>query len=845
MRRQQLRLRGVHLAGLLTACRAASPAPSLDRQVILERQSWWDNQDWSWYQRQIPFFESPDPEIDATYYYRWELLTKHLTYGAPETGYTFTEFIDRPFWSGAYGAISCPLGHQLYEARWLRDRRIAEDFARYWFEAPGAQPRSYSNWYGDAVWATYLVTGDSVFLRSVLPHMVAQYQGWLAERWDPEHRMFRWDGMHDGMETNINSRQTADSFAGAVGYRPTLNSYLFADARAIAKAAALIGDTSQSRQYAERAADLKARVQGELWDPDRELFLHQFATDEPGGIRAKSRTYQTGRFAGNPHGRELIGYVPWQFSLPDSGYEAAWRFVQDTGYFAAPFGPTTVERNDPLFQVSKVCCVWSGNAWPYATTQTLVAMANLLNEYHQTVVTRRDYYQLLRRYTLDQRKEGRPYIAEAADPVTGSWEGHDTYYHSEHYFHSGYVDLVISGLVGLRPRADDSLEVNPLTPEEWDWFALDNVAYHGRQVSIFWDRDGSRYHHGAGLSIYVDGRRVGHAPGATRLLVDIGPSPTLPAVDWPINFAVNNGRGAFPAVTASFSAPATPPHYLNDGQVWYHQSPPNRWTAAGSGTAEDWVVVDFGIGRRIEWVTLYFLDDGEGIKPPARFALQRWRDGRWEEIAGQRRVPETPVGRRATTIAIDPIETERLRVVLTHQPGASSGLAEIEAWAHGSPPFPEAIARSGNLAINPTGLGYPKVTASFAAPGDPPEQAIDGRIAYTRYSRNRWSARGTPNRSDWLAVDFGAIRRVDRVEVHLVADGGGLAAPLGITVEYWGGGQWRPATVRSRLPERPEGSAVNTIVVEPVESSRVRVVFEHARPGVTAVSELLLWENRQ
>ncbi len=59
-------------------------------------------------------------DITTTYYYRWELLTKHLTYGSPQSGYLFTKFIDRPFWSGAYGAISCPAGHQLYEARWLR-----------------------------------------------------------------------------------------------------------------------------------------------------------------------------------------------------------------------------------------------------------------------------------------------------------------------------------------------------------------------------------------------------------------------------------------------------------------------------------------------------------------------------------------------------------------------------------------------------------------------------------------------------------------------------------------------------------------------------------------------------
>ena len=155
-------------------------APILDKRAVLARQTWWQNRDWDWYETNVPFFESPDPEIDATYYYRWELATRHLTYGSPETGYTVTEFLDRPFWSGAYGAISCPLGHQLYELRWLKDARVVDDFARYWLDAPGAQPRSYSNWYGAAVWGAFQVSGDTAYLRRMLPHMKAQYAGWMA-----------------------------------------------------------------------------------------------------------------------------------------------------------------------------------------------------------------------------------------------------------------------------------------------------------------------------------------------------------------------------------------------------------------------------------------------------------------------------------------------------------------------------------------------------------------------------------------------------------------------------------------------------------------------------------------
>src|SRR3712207_8820906 len=39
---------------------------------------------------------------------------------------------------------------------------------------------------------------------------------------------------------------------------------------------------------------------------------------------------------------------------------------------------------------------------------------------------------------------------------------------------------------------------------EWPYWALDGVSYHGYAVSILWDRDGSRYGRGRGLTVIVD-----------------------------------------------------------------------------------------------------------------------------------------------------------------------------------------------------------------------------------------------------------------------------------------------------------------------------------------------------
>jgi hypothetical protein len=658
-------------------------AQILDKQQLLERQTFWDNRDWSWYKENIPFFDCPDADLNTTYYYRWEVVTKHLTYGSPSSGYCFTEFIDRPFWSGAYGSISCPAGHQLYEVRWLKDPRFARDYGRYWLRTPGAQPRRYSTWLADALWAVHQVHPDEAGLKGLFPDLVANYEGWEKGRFVHEIGLFWQTGHDDGMEYNINSRQTKDLLRGAPAYRPTLNSYLWADALAIARVADLAGDRQTAARFRARAAGIKENLK-KLWDPKRAFYFPMEKQDEEKDgnvVKALSLTYQTGKYAGNPHGRELIGYVPWQFNLPEPGKESAWKFLMDRDYFFADYGPTTVERRDPLFYLTKTCCYWSGQSWPYATTQTLKALANLLQNYRQEHVTTEDYYKLFRVYARTHRKAGTPYIAEAAHPDTGSWDGHDSFNHSEHYFHSGYVDLIITGLVGLRPRDDDVLEVQSLAPAAWDYFALDDIAYRGQRVSIVWDKEGTRYGLGKGLHLLVNGKKLATAPHLERLTATLpkaSPQPALPGRL--VNLAVNNDGLNFPKVTASFNNPQTPLGKLVDGNYWYHRSPPNRWTCAGSSREADWVAIDFGARRKVHLVKLYILDDGEAITAPERIDLEYWDGKAWLRVPDQQGFPGKPAGHRANVIRFPPREMEKVRAVFVHSQGGRTGLTEFEVW---------------------------------------------------------------------------------------------------------------------------------------------------------------------
>ena len=80
----------------------------------------------------------------------------------------------------------------------------------------------------------------------------------------------------------------------------------------------------------------------------------------------------------------------------------------------------------------------------------------------------------------------------------------------------------------------------------------------------------------------VDGKVVARSPRLARTVAKLPRLAFERASIGARNVAVNNGHRAYPLITTSYSAPGTSPHWLNDGQIWYHQAPPNRWTPSAT-----------------------------------------------------------------------------------------------------------------------------------------------------------------------------------------------------------------------------------------------------------------------
>ncbi len=440
-----------------------------------------------WMRDNIPLFECPDRDFEEIYYFRWWSLRKHIE--RTPVGYGMTEFLVGRSYADKYNLIACAIGHHVAESRWLRDGSYLDGILRTWYRGNDGGPMSkmgnFSSWNPWAVYNRYLVDGDLSEIEDLYPDLKAEYA-----RWESTHRLpdgLYWqEDVRDGMEESISGGRKC-RYA-----RPSINSYMYGNAVALSEMARLLGRESDARTFGEKAVEIKCLVEEKLWNPN-----HAFFETLRGDVSADVR--------------EAIGYIPWYFGLPAAGqFDAAWLQLSDEEGFSAPYGLTTAERRHPEFRSHGVGkCEWDGAVWPFATSQTLTALANYLDSAEHPVVSDSLYFRQMKRYVESQHFRGRPYIGEYLDEVTGYWLKGDQE-RSRYYNHSTFADLVITGLVGLRPRGDRTIEVRPLVPQgKWPWFCLDNVLYHGHRITIFWDEHGDRYHLGKGLHVLVDGREAG------------------------------------------------------------------------------------------------------------------------------------------------------------------------------------------------------------------------------------------------------------------------------------------------------------------------------------------------
>jgi Trehalase len=500
----------------------------------------------AWFDAAVPYFDCSDPWVRKLYYHRAYVLRKNML--DPKLGRLRWPTQSEGRWRSTWypNVISYGGGHQVREARWLRDPKYWQGHLRTWAEnekSDGVYPShvtiagpaggQYADWITSTAWDGHLVHPDRAFLTQVVDKLAANVRGW-QKQYDPDgDGLFLVDShWWTGMEYQpsfffFSNYRVARDFSEPE--RPTsldrvdLTSYCYGNSVAVARIYHSLGQHDRAKDFDELAAKIAAAVQAKMWQPDKKFFY----------------SLRTGDHA-VADVKEVIGVYPFYFGMVPwgKGYEAAWSAIIDPDQFWTKWPVASASRQCPAFSQTNwpgdgraAVCMWNGPTWPHANSLVTTAMARTLRAARDQKVAncpleRRHLWELFSSFTRAQYRNQDmryPWTGEFYNGDTGQWKTAE-----RDYNHSTWLDILIPELLGVVPHEDEVFEIDPLLPETaLSYFLLDGLRYHGHDVAIAWDSpdpgSADRFDdRRKGLDVYVDGKRVASAERLSRLRIDLG-----------------------------------------------------------------------------------------------------------------------------------------------------------------------------------------------------------------------------------------------------------------------------------------------------------------------------------
>ncbi|MDR0473716.1 MAG: hypothetical protein LBH43_08630 [Treponema sp.] len=460
-----------------------------------------------WMLEHIPYFECPDKVIEETYYFRWWVFRKHIKQTAE--GLIITEFLPNVPWAGPHNSINAAVGHHIAEGRWLRGgEKYLDSYIRFWFKGSG-DIYSYSSWIVMAVYEYCLAKGNFTLALDLLHDFVKYYEH-IESTNMTRYGLFWSNDDRDAMEMSISGN----------GLRPTLNSYMYANACAISRVAGYADDSEIFKLYYQKAGLLKGNINKYLWD--EETVFYKVI---PMGNKDRELAEPfISNIPNDKNAMEVIGYIPWSFGIAEEKNGTAWKYLADRRFFHAEYGPLTAERKHS--GTMKPCdtheCLWNGPSWPFATTQTINGMIYALKN-HSRNINKDDFMRQMSIYAgshfrIKENGEKVNWLDENLEGDTGEWLSRRIlrdwgwrpdkggYERGKDYNHSAFCDLVVCGICGVTLYENNMVSINPLLQEgSWDYFLLDNLPVKNHNLTVMYDSTGERYKKGKGLLIFIDG----------------------------------------------------------------------------------------------------------------------------------------------------------------------------------------------------------------------------------------------------------------------------------------------------------------------------------------------------
>jgi hypothetical protein len=476
-----------------------------------------------WFE-EAPVFESSDPLLDRTWWYRWFILRHNLA--RPDFGNFHHTLVyegrSHKMGKEAYKPsgwefsklipLSTPL--HLTDLRWYGKAELSYEAARSLCDSidedglfrvlfTDESGKEYANYAGWALYRLYLVHQDISFIKEVLNFFKANARA--------VYKIHK--GINDHLQVEANHPLTGKEYQPSYWYfagypdnakdkssytalkRVDRSIYTYLNLLGIARLCEITGDPDKA-EFLTLAGNIREDVLKKMWDGESGFFydLH-FETDEKALVK------------------NIVGIYPLWAGIGGPEHTRALDCLFDPGVFNTGSAFASTGRDCPVFSADggwkkqyfkgRNGCMWDGPSWPYTTGIALDAIGAQSKQYRLALDS--GFMKLLRAYSL-QHFQGqdirRPYLVEHYNSVTGEAISDEADYN-----HSFYIDLIVRHVAGIEPERDGFLF--------WPCrsglksFSLKALRLQGHRIDVSY-RAAPEAGSGtaAGIRISIDGKQV-------------------------------------------------------------------------------------------------------------------------------------------------------------------------------------------------------------------------------------------------------------------------------------------------------------------------------------------------
>ena len=748
----------------------------------------------------VPYIDTPSASVNKAIDYRF-WLERYNVLDANIPGYDYQYPVTIEGVLGYNNAIALTQCMHLDDTKWQRTARLpygqllsvgASSGGSAFLDNPGNR-RCWNNHYGQYIAASGLEAfrvhgGDKKLALTLARWFEGDAKGQLehyGNHTSPSTPPAKLIAYRSNYMTGNDADTVSMHYHGIGRYKMHAeNAYVFGAAKAASDMYALAGDREKSREMAELAEDIRADILHYLWCEK----CHAFETRavEPGEDFVVHNEAQPNLV---PH-KECNSYNYFALGVPPTDPESLVKYREAYRHLADP-------EEFPIF--------------PYYTASQRDNKENPGSNNFSNInftVQARAYESALRVYDRDHKYVTPEMLSSmvewcawnmypdggdvrypnnseffnadrAADPC-----GKGDYYRSWIYHNilGNYNYIFIEDMAGLRPRFDGVIELDPID-FGYTHFAVDNLRYHGRDISVFYNADGAYSDVPRGYSLYLDGEHAFTVSALSRVVYD----PASGTIDADADVLFVTSRGALPsslevtpdtetselleragltgenlALGAHVEASYTPSRAREAMWAEKHRAdghdPTSRaenecapdpaavtdgiadcmpfWGNDGSGAEFDTLTLTLAAPATFDTLTAHFYDDRQngGYSYPRRYLIEYCADGEWRPVTTRSQEPRYMCANRNVS-RFDAITTDRVRVHFYNRQNHATAVTEIGLFHEGTPRI---------AVMNHAPLTYPHSRDIGGLRAALAVEVIDDGMPFDRELSCRWSIDGTP-----------------------------------------------------------------------------------------------------